>query len=223
MSNETTPAKKTPVAMSPTGITFQTTDDLMRAAVLISKSGFAPKGMTTEAVAASILFGAELGQGPMWSVRSIALINGRPSLYGDALLALVHKSGFLRDLKEERIGGDSIASDGFGWKLTASRSDTGVTMWRQFTVADAKAANLLNKPGPWKQYPERMLWNRARAFLFRDLFSDVLSGVHVAEESEDIDVTYSEATQETPKRIESIPPDFEVEPPQTELQTSESE
>lgn len=220
MSNETTPAKKPPVEMSSTGITFQSTDDLMRAAVLIHKSGFAPKSMTTEAIAASILFGAELGQGPMWSVRSIAIINGRPSLYGDALLTLVHRSGFLRDLTEKRIGGDSMENETYGWRLTASRSDSGVTMSRQFTVADAKRAGIWGKAGPWKQYPERMLWNRARAFLFRDLFADVLNGVDVAEESRDITVAQQ---PESPKRIEVMPEDFVVEPPQTELQTTDAE
>ena len=59
-------------------------------------------------------------------------------------------------------------------------------MVREFSMQDAKQAGLTGKQGPWSQYPRRMLQMRARAFALRDVFADVLRGVHVAEEAQDI-------------------------------------
>tara|TARA_R110002020_G_scaffold37892_1_gene114463 strand:- start:30 stop:494 length:465 start_codon:yes stop_codon:yes gene_type:complete len=50
----------------------------------------------------------------------------------------------------------------------------------------AKKAKLWGKPGPWTQYPARMLQVRARAMALRDQFADVLSGIHIGEEVRDI-------------------------------------
>ncbi|MFX6330765.1 transcriptional regulator, partial [Acinetobacter baumannii] len=55
-----------------------------------------------------------------------------------------------------------------------------------FGDAEAKTAGLLNKSGPWTQYPKRMKKMRARAFALRDKFSDVLKGIPIAEEVMDI-------------------------------------
>ena len=57
---------------------------------------------------------------------------------------------------------------------------------RQFTQRDAEVAFLWNKQGPWKQYPKRMLQMRARAYALRDAFPDVLSGMGIAEEQQDV-------------------------------------
>ena len=53
-------------------------------------------------------------------------------------------------------------------------------------MEDAKRAGLYGKQGPWQQYPKRMLQMRARAWALRDVFPDVLRGVHVAEEAQDL-------------------------------------
>ncbi len=55
-----------------------------------------------------------------------------------------------------------------------------------FSTADAKAAGLLGKQGPWTQYRARMLKMRARSWALRDGFSDVLKGLGVTEEVQDI-------------------------------------
>jgi hypothetical protein len=69
----------------------------------------------------------------------------------------------------------------------------------RFSVADARAASLWGKAGPWKQYPQRMLQMRARGFALRDDFADLLRGVMSAGEARDIprgmpDVTPPAAT-----------------------------
>jgi len=55
-----------------------------------------------------------------------------------------------------------------------------------FNQKDAEKAGLWRKQGTWQQYPKRMLQLRARAFAFRDAFADVLKGLQVREEIEDI-------------------------------------
>jgi hypothetical protein len=52
---------------------------------------------------------------------------------------------------------------------------------RTFTSDDAKRAGLWQKPGPWSQYPKRMLTIRARAFALRDAFPDILAGLYIRE------------------------------------------
>jgi hypothetical protein len=55
----------------------------------------------------------------------------------------------------------------------------------QFSVTDAKKAQLWGKGGPWSQYARRMLQMRARGFALRDAFPDVLRGLITAEEAQD--------------------------------------
>ena len=73
----------------------------------------------------------------------------------------------------------------------------------------AKKASLWTKPGPWQQYPDRMLQMRARGFALRDTFADVLRGLISREEAEDM-------PSPPPPTIEgrAEPPDSPPQPPQ---------
>jgi hypothetical protein len=53
-------------------------------------------------------------------------------------------------------------------------------------MSDAKRAKLVGKPGPWSEYPTRMLRFRARGYVLRDLCGDVLKGLRTVEEARDI-------------------------------------
>ena len=128
----------------------------------------------------AIQWGMELGMKPLQCMQNIAVINGRPSLWGDAVLALVLASPQCTDVVESYEGsGDTYAAVCIAKRH--GRADKVV----RFSVADAKAAGLLNKQGPWAQYRDRMLKMRARAFALRDQFADVLKGMAVAEEAMD--------------------------------------
>ena len=81
---------------------------------------------------------------------------------------------------EEDIGADSAT-------CTAQRRGE-APISRTFSREDAKQAGLLGKAGPWSQYPRRMMQMRARAWVLRDLFPDVIRGLHVAEEAQDLPV-----------------------------------
>lgn len=154
-------------------------DSAWRMSVAISKSGLAPKGIqTTEAIFTAIQMGAEVGLSPMQALQNIAVVNGRPTIWGDAQLGLVRGCGLLESF-EERIDGAGDSRVAF---CIVKRKGDPVAITGKFSVSDAKTAGLWNKSGPWVQYPERMLKMRARGFALRDGFSDILKGIYSQEE-----------------------------------------
>jgi hypothetical protein len=92
----------------------------------------------------------------------------------------------MESIKEDVIGsGDAAEAVCQVWR---KGEDNPVT--HRFSVADAKRANLWGKPGPWQQYPRRMLQMRARGFCLRDAFPDVLKGLYSREELEGVAERY---------------------------------
>ncbi len=150
-------------------------EEVFRLATAIAKSGLAPRDMNKpEQITIAIMHGMEIGLPPMQAVQKIAVINGRPTLWGDALPALLWARGFKLD--------EDVSEDGARCKIT--RPD-GTEVVRTFTKADAEKAGLWSKSGPWKQYPSRMMQMRARGYAARDGAADVLSGLYLAEEMQD--------------------------------------
>jgi hypothetical protein len=118
-------------------------------------------------------WGSELGLKPLQALQNLAIINGRPSLWGDAVIALVRSSAACEYVIETQTAEAATCR-------VKRRGEP--EQERTFTMADAAAAGLKNKQGPWTQYPKRMMQMRARAFALRDVFPDVLRGLPVAEE-----------------------------------------
>lgn len=124
-------------------------------------------------------WGSELGLKPLQAMQNLAIINGRPSLWGDAVIALVRGSVLCEWVIETDDG--NVATCKVKRRGEPDQS-------RTFSIEDAKAAGLHGKAGPWTQYPKRMRQMRARAFALRDVFPDVLRGLPVAEELMDTPV-----------------------------------
>lgn len=184
---------KMPIVTGKAGLELRSLDDYWRFAQFIVKSGLAPKGMETpEACIIAMQIGAEIGLKHMQSIQSIAVINNRPSVWGDSVKGLILATGICEDFQEYFEGdGDTLTAHckikrrGFSW------------VHQSFSVADAKQADLTKKAGPWQQYPKRMLQMRARGFACRDAFPDALRGLYLAEEAMDIP---SETIDVTPAR-----------------------
>ncbi len=123
-------------------------------------------------------WGAEVGLKPLQSLQNLAVNNGRPSLWGDALIALVRASPLCKYVIEEDDGHTATCRT---WRVGAPGEQV-----ERFGVEDAKTAGLFGKTGPWTQYPKRMRKMRARAFLLRDVYPDVLRGLPIAEELMDM-------------------------------------
>ena len=153
-------------------------DEAMRFADMLAGSSIVPKdyiGKPGNCLVA-IQWGMELGLQPMQAMQSIAVINGRPSLWGDAMLALVKAHPAFEWIKEECDGNVATCT-------IKRRGEPEVV--QSFSLEEAKRAGLTGKQGPWTQYPKRMLQMRARGFALRDAFPDALRGVVSAEEARD--------------------------------------
>lgn len=157
-------------------------DGAWRIANAVTKAGMAPKGLDTpEKAMVAIMHGMEVGMTPMAALQSIAVVNGRPTIWGDGAIGLVRGSGKCEWIKERVDGeGDNMVAT-----CEVKRKGENDPIKASFSVADAKKASLWGKAGPWQQYPKRMLAMRARAFALRDGFADVLRGLGIAEEVQD--------------------------------------
>lgn len=161
-----------------------TFDQLERFAKMLAASDFAPKDYRgkPENVVIALQMGHELGLKPMQAIQNIAVVNGRPMVWGDAALALVRRHPECKGVREWPEGtfknGDGIAH------CEVKRGDEIIT--RSFSVKQATQAGLIGRP-TWTQYPERMLQLRARGYALRDSFPDVLKGIYIEGELDGIE------------------------------------
>lgn len=180
--------------------TPKTMDDAYRVAEILSKSQLIPKAYQGRPndVLVSMMWSHNLDVPFIQGIQGIACINGKPAIYGDMALAVVRKSGLLKDIKEtvEKVDGVLTA------RCEVTRKDQDSKVVSTFSWDDAAAAGLIGKQGPWKQYPKRMLQMRARGFALRDAFPDVLMGMITAEEASDYEyITQDgEITTEAPSK-----------------------
>lgn len=152
--------------------------EAMEFAKLIADSSLVPahyKGKPGDILVA-VQMGAEVGLKPMQALQNIAVINGRPTIWGDAVLAILKAHPHFEDIREWE-------EEGTAYCAIKRRGQT--EQIRSFGVEDARIAGLDKKQGPWTQYPARMRQMRARGFCARDTFPDALKGFIVAEEAMD--------------------------------------
>ena len=156
-----------------------------KVAETLAKSGVVPTAYRNkpEDAFVAMAMGYQLGFPVEQALQDIAVINGRPCLWGDGLLSVVLNHKECQDVKEEPIySGQTVT----GYICTVHRKGHEPHS-KTFTMQDAERAGLLKKGGVWSAYPERMLQMRARALALRDKFADALRGLRVAEEVQDSD------------------------------------
>lgn len=166
---------------TPGGLNLSNLGDAFEFAKMLQRTAFAPKGWKAEDILAALQYGAEVGLSPLTSLQSIAVVSGKPSLYGDAAIGLVRASGLCEYIKE--------TVEGEGEKMVArcetKRKGEPEPHVTTFSVPEAKTAKLWGKVGPWTDYPARMLGMRARGFALRNCYADVLRGLITVEEARD--------------------------------------
>lgn len=205
---ETAIAKRTDPSVCGGAVELKTMDDIRWFCGTMAKSQLVPTAYRNkpEDILVCIQHGSEIGLKPLQALNTIAVIQGRPTLFGDGLPALLWGSGLLESM-DEYFEGD-------GDKLTAvcrlKRKGSEIPILRTFSVSEAKSAGLWGKAGPWTQYTRRMLQMRARSWAARDGFADVLRGLHVREEVQDYPLEPRQprqtATLTADGRIEADPP-----------------
>lgn len=172
-----------------------TADEAFRMAQAVVTGGLAPNSYNNDPrkVVIGIMAALEAGLPPLFGLRQIAVINGRPTVWGDGAIALVQAKNLIANYKVEQIGTKPNTSDlnkwpdDYGYRVTIKRRGQDGEYVGEFTVGHAKRAKLWmnGSKAPWLQYPDRMLLNRARAFPLRDGFADALGGIAIREEIED--------------------------------------
>ncbi|HVL65771.1 MAG TPA: hypothetical protein VM364_00785 [Vicinamibacterales bacterium] len=179
------------------GMTARNWDEGLRIARQLATSTLVPKSYQgkPEDIVVAMQLGAEIGLPPMQSLQSIAVINGKPGVYGDGFMAVIMSSpSYAKHDEYYLVNGER--RDIVGPKDLELDDTTAVTsFWRKgnpnpftgtFSVADAKRAKLWGKEGPWANYPARQMRWRARSWAGRDAFAAELRGMGSAEELRDI-------------------------------------
>lgn len=179
------------------GFTPQTVSEAMEFSKMLADSSMVPKAFQGRPgdIMVCVQWGAELGLAPLQAMQNISVINGKPSVWGDALIAMVQASPVC-DGVEEYFENEGTPNP-IAVCIAHRKNRKPVTA--KFSVEDAKRAGLWNKQGPWTQYPKRMLQMRARGFALRDAFPDVLKGMITVEEAQDY-------PEDKPKEVKDITP-----------------
>lgn len=162
----------------------QTFEEAMTLAKFISSSAFCPKSMVGKPadVLLALQLGAEVALSPMQALQNIAVIGGRPCVWGDAALAIVQAHhGYM----SHREWWEGSIKDGTRTAYCAITRKNAAEHIVSFSMEDAKKAKLWTKQGAWSEYPDRMLQMRARGFCIRDKFADALKGLITREEAQD--------------------------------------
>lgn len=203
MSTEMESAKRSSgLVMRPQNIT-----EAMNMATMLARSEMVPKPYRNrpEDVLVAMMLGSELGLNPIQALQNIAVINGRPCVWGDALPALAQNHPAWGGM-EESFDDATMTATCTVWRKDGPRHS------QSFGKADAEKAGLWGKQGPWQSYPKRMLALRARGFALRNQFADALAGLITREEAADIpderterDITPREAEKQIPEPLPEYP------------------
>jgi len=185
-------------SLNPTNLT-----EAMKLSEMLSSSSMVPKqylGKSSDTLIAMML-GVELRLNPIQSLQNIAVINGRPALWGDSMLALVQNHPQYGGV-DESFDDETMTATCTAWRKGSKKQTS------TFSQQDAQLAKLWGKQGPWSQYPKRMLQLRARGFALRNTFADALSGLISAEEARDIpgdEIEINPIKTEAPKsRVDAV-------------------
>lgn len=128
-------------------------------------------------------WGYDVGLKPLQALQNIAVINGKPGLYGDAGKAVLLANGCI--IEEDDI---AIVEKNARARCKITRPGRPPTE-RTYSLENAKTAGLWGKEGPWRTSPWRQMAWRAFWFSARDAAADLLKGLPGAEEIQDIPAT----------------------------------
>lgn len=149
--------------------------DIERMASAIAKSGLFGMKNPDQAMALMLVAQAE-GMHPAIAARDFHVIQGRPALKADAMLARFQAAG-------GKVQWTAYTNDRVAGIFSHAAGGSVEVEW---TIAQAKTAGLTGKD-VWKQYPRAMLRARVVSEGIRTVFPGVAVGVYTPEEIQDFD------------------------------------
>jgi len=222
VSTQSQPPQKAPITLDDNGlIAPKDFDQMSRFCTVLAQSGMLPKQYDTAAkVMAGMQFARELGLKPLIGLKSIAVINGTPSLHTDGPLAIVMASGLLESINEYLLDDEykpvNVENKNLNKKPVAAVCEV---KRRGFEIKTTTfpANQAPKKPGPWTEYFEIMMKRRCRGIALKDIFPDVLNGIAIAEYDHDTLITGdgSVVDSTTVKRVSNINEAFSEQETQT--------
>ncbi len=180
---------------------------------LFFQSRLLPRGIASVEAAFTILVtGRELGLTAMQSFRSIHVIEGKPTMSADLMVALVKRSS---ECEYFRLVESTAKIATYETKRRGMPAPTRLS----FTIEEAQAAQLTGKDS-WKKYPAAMLRARASSSLCRIEYQDIMIGVYETDElsddarpsAEETRARFEEITRSAPKAA-TTDKDVTPEPP----------
>ncbi len=145
-------------------------------------TGFLPQSIKTpEQATAIMLKGRELNVPPMYALSNIVVVQGKPTVSAEMMLALVQRDHGLNSMWVEESTNE---------KCTVGYKSGNGTKFYTWTVEDANAAGLTKNP-TWRSYPAAMCRARAISAVARMAFPGSIAGMYVPGELGD-DVTVTE-------------------------------
>ena len=199
------------IPIGPRGLQMRSAGDLIMFIRTLRACGMAPDNKGENDLLIRAHYGMSLGLDPMRAVQSIYVVRNRPCVWGAAIPGLILASGKCKRWEVSMIG--STGSDDYGVQVVTERNDMSGVNTFQFTMADARRANLLGKE-TWKCYPADMMRWKAIGRAATSVFGDVLYGLSIVENERDIEdaqviedapVSLPEATVVTATVIEPAP------------------
>lgn len=127
-----------------------------------------------EEAAVILMTGRELGLQPMQSLRGIYVVEGKPTLSADMMVAVIRGSGLCESWR-------IVESTAERCTITTRRKGEQHDASRTWTKADATLAGVAGKD-TWRKYPAIMLRHRCAADLARQEYPDVLLGLYDPDE-----------------------------------------
>lgn len=148
-------------------------DAVMRVGAVLAQSGYFKDARAESQAVAKVLYGMEIGIGPVSAMMSVHIIEGKPAPAANLVAARIKQSGRynyrVREHSGERCRIEFFERAGAEWE------SLGMVEW---SMEDARRAALLGR-GPWKNYPRAMLFARAITEGARTHCPDVFGGAAV--------------------------------------------
>jgi len=141
-------------------------------------------------IVVAVQMGAELGIPPVQALANICVINGRATMWGDLVLAVVQGHPQFQDIEEVVTDEGAICTVYRKGRKPVTRGFSkaeaiAAGLWDMRPKVNGRSGGEIRNPSPWHNYPKRMMQMRARAFAIRDSFSDALKGLGIREEVAD--------------------------------------